>query len=145
MDLASLAALTADTFTRIHEEEFLGDPVANSRLRVEVVAPEMVGEAATMVLVTPWTLNGMIFCDDRPFPTALDLDARKLPVFENTLEPIGRYRSVNLLSDVSTLDGPAAARRVAESLAPLFRSAVRRGLDLADVPDPDRRRLLRGG
>ncbi len=131
------------TFEDVHRRAFLGDPAANPRLRVEVVGAAMAGDTPVLVLITPWTLNGMAFPPDGRFPERLTLEGRTFPVHANALEGVGDYRSVNLVPDVSSLPGPGAARQLAEALAGPFRDAVARAREQLAVPDPGRRRLLR--
>ena len=78
------------------------------------------------------------------FPDRLEVAGRSLPVFVNELRELGRYLSVNLVSDVSLLTSPAQARTVASAVGAPFRQAIGRALQEADVADPQRRRLLRG-
>lgn len=140
-DIDDLAARVLDHFERVHRDVFRGDPVANPRLKVEVLDPVVVEGAPTLVLVTPWTLNGMAFPPDDRFPDTLTVNTKHLPVFRNTLEGIGSYCSVNLVADVSTLQSPEAARGVGRPLGAAFRSAVEQ---FRQIEDRGRRDLLRG-
>jgi hypothetical protein len=142
MDVAALAAEVQRLFEAIHRRSFLGEPVANPRLKVEVIEAAEVEGAAVMILITPWTLNGMIFEVGDEFPTELVVGAKPYPVFEHELEEIGPYRSVNLMSDVSGLAAPEAARSVARALGEPLHAAVAAVRRARDVPDPGRRRLL---
>lgn len=138
-----LADRTAHYFERVHREVFADDPAANPNLAVEVVAPDDVQGVPVLVLITPWTLNGMIFGDLPGFPSALTIGAKDYPVFENTLAELGPYRSVNLVADVSGLSDQEAAGRAARALVEPFRVAVRTALEEGQVRDRDRRGILR--
>lgn len=141
-ELASLGERVEAVFADIHRRVFLGDPVANARLRVEVVDAALVEDTPTFVLVTPWTLNGLAFPPDDVFPETLRVGPRQLPVFANDIAGLGPYRSVNLAPDVSTLASPADARAVADTLGGPFRDAVGRSRRPQVVADPGRRSFL---
>lgn len=143
MNLDELTRRVLERFRRVHDEVFRGDPAANSALEVEVLGVATVGDTPTLILVTPWTLNGLAFPEDGRFPQQLVVDRRRLPVFSHELDGVGAYRSVNLVSDVSHLDGQEDARRLAGELAEPFRDAVARAREVADVPNPGRRLLFR--
>lgn len=144
MDLESRVEVTRRHFERVNREVFAGDPAANPRLAVDVVEPAEVEGMHTLVLITPWTVNGMFFPGpDRGIPSGLDIGARRYPVFSNDLVEVGRYGSVNLLGDVSW----ATMTTIATSLDPLipwFREAIRQTYAPSDVADPGRRALLFG-
>lgn len=142
VNLEQRAQAAFDYYDRVHREVFAGDPAANPRLKVEVLAPARVADVDTLVLVTPWTLNGMFFADE--YPDALDVGARSCPVFVNDLPDLGRYGSVNLVSDVSAYESPERARSVASSLVKSFQEAIAAWRAANDVADPSRRSLLRG-
>lgn len=141
MDLDDLAARVYDHFERVNRDVFRGDPAANPKLKVEVLDPEMIGDTATLVLVTPWTLNGMALPPDDRFPDSLTVNTKHLPVFRNELDGIGAYVSVNLVADVSALQSPDAARGVGRPLGAKFREAV---AQVRQIHDRGRRDLLRG-
>lgn len=141
-DLAALAEGVEAVFADIHRRVFLGDPVANPRLRVEVVDPVMVADTPTLVLITPWTLNGLAFPPDGAFPETLRVGGRQLPVFANDIAGMAPYHSVNLASDVLAVDGPASARALADTLGGPFRDAVARVRRPRLVADPSRRSFL---
>lgn len=143
-DLDALALRTQEVFARIHRDVFLGDPAANPRLHVEVVDPELVVDTPTLVLVTPWTLNGLLFPPDEDVAGDLTVGGRRLPVFRHELPELGPYRLVNLVGDVSQLANPGAARHAARVFGPPFREAVAQARDRGGVTDPSRRRLLPG-
>ena len=145
MDAVELAERVQEHFERVEREVFRGDPAANARLKVEVLDPELVGDIPTLVLVTPWTLNGMAFPPNEHLPGELTLGKRRYPVFCNELEDLGHYCSVNLVSDVSNLQSPDAARGVGRPLGALFRQAVAAFIDAGSVADPSKRDLFKGG
>lgn len=143
--LTDLAARVQSHFEEVDRTAFRGDPVANPRLKVEVLDPEMVGSTPTLVLVTPWTLNAMAFPPDGEFPDSITINQKRYPVFRNELDGIGAYCSINLVGDVSTLQSPDAARGVGRPLGALFRQALATSLEGQTVTDPGRRNLLTGG
>lgn len=112
-------------FTTVHRTVFLGDPAANPRLPVDVLEPALVADTPTLVLLTPWTLNGLLFPPDDAFPEQISVAERLRPVFVAELPPLGRYRSVNLVGDVSRYETPEQARTIARSWAAPFQAAVR--------------------
>lgn len=132
-----------ERFRRVHDEVFRGDPAANGSLEVEVLGAALAGDIPVVMLITPWTLNGLAFPADDRFPEHLVVNARRYPVFAHELDEVGSYRSVNLVPDVSNLRSQDEARRLASELAEPFRNAVARARDEADVPNPERRRLFR--
>jgi hypothetical protein len=144
MNLDARVRATFEYFDRVHREVFAGDPAANPRLTVQVVDPDEVEGVHTMVLICPWTVNGMFFpTSDQYLPDELEIGGRRHPVFANQLDELGRYGSVNLVSDVSchTMNGITASL---EPVLPWFRDAIRRLYIPTDVADPDRRALLFG-
>lgn len=143
IELAELARRVLEHFESVEEEIFRGDPAANPRLKVEVLDPELVEDTPTLVLVTPWTLNGMAFPPDDEFPASLDLGKRRYQVFRNDLEGIGFYCSVNLVGDVGNLHSPDAARGVGRPLGKMFRTAVAHARQESEVSDPNRRDLFK--
>lgn len=111
--------------------EFEGDPVANPRLHFEVVDLGVAADTPVLVLVTPWTLNGLAFPPDGAFPEWLEIDGRRHRVHADALEGLGTYRCVDLAPDVSHLPSQAHARKVAHAMGDAFFSAVERArLDL---------------
>jgi hypothetical protein len=143
-NLDALVASVQTAFEAIHQRVFRGDPAANPRLKVEVVEPAFVEDVPTLILITPWTLNGMAFPPDGMFPEALQVGGKQYPVYPHCLDELGPYQSVNLLSDVHELQSPGSARAVARSLGEPFREAVASACRERTVPDPGRRDLLRG-
>jgi hypothetical protein len=140
--LDELAGRVAEHFSRVHREVFLGDEVSNPKLWVEVVSPAMAGDTAAMILIAPWTLNGLVFPPDESFPTTLTVGAKEYPVFTAEVEGLGTVRSLNLASDVSTMPSQDAARGIAAALAGPFLEAVALARETGRVSDPSRRRLL---
>jgi hypothetical protein len=124
-DIHELSAAVLASFTRVHREVFLGDPAANPRLPVDVIEPLAVEDVPTMVLLTPWTLNGLFFPPDGVAPDQLTVAGRARPVFAAELEPVGRYLSVNLVPDVRGLPSPERGRTLAQACAAPFQEAVR--------------------
>ena len=127
MRVGRLDELVADVraaFERVHREQFLADPVANPRLAVDVVDSAVVEDTPAVVLLTPWTVNGLAFPPDDRFPEALEIAGRRRPVFRITMQELGAFRSVNLPLDPAGLSGMAQARRLARSWAAPFQDAV---------------------
>ncbi len=124
--LDALARRTQTVFEAVHQRVFLGDPVANPRLAVEVLGAATAHDTPVLVLITPWTLNGLAFPPDGELPATLEVIGRPRQVFSAELEGVGPFRSVNLVSDVSRLARPEEARKLARSFAEPFRAAVER-------------------
>jgi hypothetical protein len=122
--LEDLVARAGEAFRGVHDLVFAGDPSANPRLRVEPVEPAWVDGVPTLVLITPWTLNGLMF----PLgagPDELVVATFPRRAYRGDVVPLGVYWSVNLVPDVSQLTSPGQARRLAASFADPFREAVR--------------------
>ena len=142
-DLQKLAVTTRAAFEEIHRKSFLGDPACNPKLIVEVVGPATVGETPTLILVTPWSLKGLMFPPEGHTISELVVGKRPFPVFENTVEGLGTHSGVNLVPDVRGFADREAARHAAGALAEPFREAVARALEEQSVADPERRDLFR--
>lgn len=141
------AAAVLAAFTEIHESVFRGDPAANPRLRVEIVGAAMAADTPVLVLVTPWTINGLAFPPAEEFPDRLEIAGKDYQVWTHELDGVGPYRMVALLGTVSCLQSPAEARELAEAMAEPLRQAVAaartaRVADDTGVPNPARRRFL---
>lgn len=143
-DPNAFASAVQEVFEEIHRRVFLGDPAANPRLRVEVVDAISVNGVPTLILVTPWTLNGMFVADPERHLDQLDVGKKRLPVFINALDEVGVYGSVNLVPDVGKVGNQEEARRLAVEVGDKFRRALALAFEELEVPDPDRRRLLQG-
>lgn len=132
--LDELAAAVRAAFGRVHRDVFLGDSVANARLTVDVVDAAVVAGVSCVVLVTPWTVNGLIFSEG-DFPDWLDLARRRHRVFRVTMAGLAPFGSVNLPVATAALHDMAQARALARSwIAPLH-EAIRaaRTAPAADV------------
>jgi [NiFe]-hydrogenase assembly, chaperone, HybE len=123
-DLDELVEAAREAFTRVHRTVFVGEPAANPRLPVDVLGAAMVVDTPTLVLLTPWTLNGLFILPDQSTPEVLTVAGRARPVFAADLEPLGPYLSVNLVSDVSAWHSPEQGRLIARSFVAPFRAAV---------------------
>ena len=124
----TLDALVTDvhrTFDRVHRERFLGDPVANPRLGVAVVDAALVADTPALVLLTPWTINGLAFPPDDVFPATLTVAGRVRPAHRIDMPELGVFRSVNLPTETAGLRDMAQAHALASSWAQPFREAVR--------------------
>jgi hypothetical protein len=123
--LDGLVGQVHGAFDRIGREKFRGDPVANPRLTVDVLGAEVVAGVPTMVLLTPWTINGLAFPPDDVFPGALEIAGRPRPVYRLEVAGLGIVRSVTLPTETAALTGMAQARALARSWIEPFRLAVR--------------------
>jgi hypothetical protein len=139
------AAAVTEVFTRIWEDVFQGDPIANDALRVEVLEEETVGDMDTLAVVTPWAVFAMGFpAEGAPVPERLAMGGRPKLVLEHELEGIGRYLTVPLTDECDALADMDAARELVHRTAPRFRKALADAFDLETVEAPDRRALLTG-
>jgi hypothetical protein len=123
--LDDVAADVRTAFERVHREQFLGDRAANPRLTVDVIEAAVVDDTPAVVLITPWTINGLAFPPDDKFPEVLDIAARRRPVFRVEMPELGVFRSVNLPLDAASMRDMDRARTLARSWAAHFRDAVR--------------------
>ncbi|HEY6793212.1 MAG TPA: [NiFe]-hydrogenase assembly chaperone HybE [Kineosporiaceae bacterium] len=112
-------------FEDVHQRVFAGDPSANPRLVVETTEAAVVEGVPTLVLIAPWTLNGLIFPAAGGGPAELMIAGSRRRAFRGDVAPLGVYWSVNLVPDVSRLSSPRQARTLANSFAVPFRDAVR--------------------
>jgi hypothetical protein len=142
IDSELLMRRTLRRFTRVYDEVFRGDPAANVALEVEVAGSGVADDTPVLILITPWTLNGLAFPPDDRFPSSLIVNKRRYPVFAHELDDLGRYQSVNLVPDVSNLTSQEDARRIAAELVEPFLEAVTRFRHVAEVPNPSRRNIL---
>jgi hypothetical protein len=123
--LEELTARATEAFEGVLERVFGDDPTVNSRLGVEAVEPQVVsGSTATLVLITPWMINGLLF-PPAEGPADLVIAGSLRRAYRGDVSPLGAYWSVNLVPDVSRLSGPRQARTLASSFAGPFRQAVR--------------------
>jgi hypothetical protein len=122
--LEDLVDRAAEAFRGVLERVFADDPAANSRLAVEAVEPQVVDGVPTLVLITPWAINGLLF----PFgegPSELTVAGAVRRAFRGDVAPLGVYWSVSLVPDVSRLNGQRQARTLGTSFAVPFRDSVR--------------------
>lgn len=122
--LDDLQERAVEAFGGVLERVFADDPAANPALVVEVVEASPVEGIPTLVLVAPWTINGLIF-PPGDGPAELVVAGVTRRVFRGDVPPLGVYWSVNLVPDVSRLTSPRQARTLAGSFAGPFREAVR--------------------
>jgi hypothetical protein len=123
--LDEIAADVRLAFERVHRERFQGDPAANPRLTVDVIDPAVVEGIPTVVLLTPWTINGLAFPPDGEFPDSLEIAGRRRRVFRIELAELGAFCSVNLPLEPANLRSMAQARELTRSWVAHFRDAVR--------------------
>ncbi len=120
-----VAAGVREAFERVHREQFLGDRAANPQLTVDVIDAALVEDTPAVVLITPWTINGLAFPPDDEFPEELELAGRRRPVFRVDMARLGAFRSVNLPVEAASLRSMDQARTLAHSWAGHFHDAVR--------------------
>ncbi len=111
-------------FELVHRKHFLGDPVANPRLVVDVLDPAVVVDTPALLLLTPWTINGLAFPPDDKFPEVLELAGRRRTAFRVEMAELGPFRSVNLPLEAAGLRNMAQARGLTRSWAGHFMDAV---------------------
>jgi [NiFe]-hydrogenase assembly, chaperone, HybE len=122
--LDEIVANVRTAFELVHRKHFLGDPVANPRLAVDVLDPAMVVDTPAVLLLTPWTINGLAFPPDDQFPDVLELAGRRRMVFRVEMAELGPFHSVNLPLDAASLHSMAQARTLTRSWAGHFQQAV---------------------
>ena len=123
-ELATLAAQVHDVFQDIHGRVFRGDPAANPRLQVQVVAAVIAHDTPAVLLLTPWTCNGLAFPADGSFPGEVVVAGRPLAARPVRVGPLGLLWSVNLVPDVSRFASQETAIRTAASWAEPWQLAV---------------------
>jgi hypothetical protein len=123
--LDDLSVRANQAFVRVQERVFADDPDINSRLMVQAVEAEEVEGVPTLVLITPWVMNGLFFPFRDEGPRWLVIAGATRRVHRGDVSPLGIYRCVNLVPDVSRMAGPAQARALAHSYGQPFREAVR--------------------
>ena len=123
--LHDLVVRAVDAFEGVFDRVFRGDPAVNANLSVEATEAALVDGLPTLVLITPWTLNGLIFPLDGTGPSELLVAGNLRRVVRGDVPPLGVYWSVNLVPDVSRLASPRQARTLANSFAGPFRDGVR--------------------
>lgn len=98
----------------------------NVRLAVDVVDTGLAEDVRTLVLVLPWAIEGLIFVPDGHFPSSIVMGGLRYPVFRHELPDLGRFRTVELVPDVTALPSQHHARKIACLIGPPFRDAVAR-------------------
>jgi hypothetical protein len=137
-----LADAVLSAFQRVHETAFAGDQAANAALQVTVTDVLIAGDTPTIVLLTPWTLNGLAFPPDDRLPEHCEVAGRTRPVYRNSLAGLGEYYSVNLVPNVSRIATQDEALSLAHSLAEPWRDVVAKLRDALSAANPTRRQLL---
>lgn len=122
--LAGLTRAVQQVFDGVHDRAFRGDPAANPRLHVQVVAAVLAHDTPAVVLLTPWTCNGLAFPPDAAFPAEVMVAGRRLAARSTALAGLGTFWSVNLLPDVSRLRTQLAAAGLAAGWAEPWALAV---------------------
>ena len=90
-----------------------------------VVDAALVADTPALVLLTPWTINGLAFPPDDVFPATLTVAGRVRPAHRIDMPELGVFWSVNLPTETAGLRGMAQAHALASSWAQPFREAVR--------------------
>lgn len=139
-----LSKRVLEYFRDVHRGVFDGDPAANPALEVEVLDHEAVGSFETLVLLTPWALNGMMFSADGEFPAEVRVGPVERQVLVNEVDALGCYASVGLVPDVSHLTTMDEARATARHMGDLFRKGLVAAIEEDTVQSPARRSLIRG-
>lgn len=118
---------------RTHSAFGLAGPVVfpqhgprNARLGVDVVDTGPAEDARTLILVLPWAIEGLIFVPDEHFPSSIVIGGQRYPIFRHELPGLGRFRTVELVPDVTPLPSQRHARKIAYLIGPPFRDAVAR-------------------
>jgi hypothetical protein len=142
-ELHQLAAATRAEFESIDHSSLPGNPEHNPKLVVEASGAAMVGDTPTLILITPWSIYGMMFLGEGPAIQELVVGKRCFPGSESRRDNLGRYSSVNLVPDVTGFADREEARHAATALAEPFREAVARALREQSVANPERRDLFR--
>ncbi|MGB8360824.1 MAG: [NiFe]-hydrogenase assembly chaperone HybE [Acidimicrobiia bacterium] len=145
MSLEALVQSVAGYFEGLARGVFDGDPASNQNLTVEVLGASRALDTPVMIVITPWTVTGMVFPPDGLFLTGLRIEHRHYPVLANEVDGIGQYHSVLLIPDVSDYRDQSAVRDDSLALLPgLLRAVERWRNEKVGVVDPDRRALVRG-
>jgi len=118
-----LAIAVTAALRSVHRRVFLGDPAANDRLFVEVVDARLVTGVPVLVVVTPWTIAGLMFCDD--IGETVELAGRRRPVFRMDLPGLPPFQSIVLPPQPAALRSMRQARTLALSWAEPLQTAVR--------------------
>jgi [NiFe]-hydrogenase assembly, chaperone, HybE len=126
--LAELTARAEEAFRGVQERVFADDPAANPHLVVDAIEAALVDEVATLVLITPWTVNGLLVPRDDQGPTELMIAGGLRRAYRGDVAPLGVYWAVNLVPDVARLTSPRQARALAGSFAEPFREGIRHWL-----------------
>ncbi len=129
-------------FRHVHETAFAGDPAVNPALAVAVTELLLAGDTPTVVLLTPWTLNGLAFPPDRQLPARCEIGGASRLIFRGHLAGLGEYYSANLIPDVSGFTTQAEALNLALSMAGPWRDLIATSRGTEAVTGPARRRLL---
>ena len=122
--LDDLVARADEAFRGVQQKVFSDDPSINQRLRVEALEACLVDGVPTLLLITPWTLNGLLFPKGEG-PSELTVAGAARRAYRGDVPPLGVYWSVNLVADVSRLASPRQARTLAQSYVGAFHEAVR--------------------
>src|SRR4051794_22198459 len=95
--LDDLVARADEAFRAVHRRIFADDDAAvNRNLVVETTDASLVGDVATLVLITPWRLNGLIVPADGTGPRELLVAGGLRPVHRGDVAPLGVYWAVAL-------------------------------------------------
>ena len=114
-------------FESIHRERFAGTALANEQLEVEVIPAGLVtsssGTHQLVVVVTPWTMNGLAL-PGTGIPETILVAGKPRSLTHMEVPGIGQYAQVNLVSDVSKYTNHRQARTIAQSFVEPFVQAI---------------------
>lgn len=127
VELVATAERLRGAFEQIHQSSFAGSALANPALSVEVLPAGLVSTAAgpqeALVLITPWTLNGLLL-PGTGLPETLLVAGHPRAVTVMDVPEIGQYAQVNLVPDVSKYTSQRQAHTIGQSMIEPFLLAL---------------------
>lgn len=124
MDKGSLASRVLVYFRRVDQLVFADGPTSNPSLVVEVIGPVMALDTCVMILVTPWTIAGLVFPPDDWRPSHLEVGDLLCSTRVNHVDGIGHYLWVPMGSDVFSYPTQESCRAEATKLLGQLTPAV---------------------
>ena len=114
-------------FELVHRRSFAGTSIVNPKIKVEALPAGVVdtsdGEQLVVVLITPWTMNGLVL-PGSGLPSELNVAGHQRAVTVIDLPELGQYAQVNLVPDVSKYTGHSQALTIAQSMVEPLLTAV---------------------
>jgi hypothetical protein len=129
-------------FVDLDRTVFTGDMEANNNLRVEIVGVRSVAGGTVVAVIAPWTIAFLLFYEE-PFPSELIVGGRSVPVLENEVPALGRYRSVTPTGGVESLASQDLAREMVVAVFDPLCNAITDAIHDSGVENPSRRTLFR--